>query len=139
MTRRKDKEEPRHRRPALWERGMASLSEAGTLLALSLWVAGRRGDFLFLLLYPAWCGLWEARIRSRPIHWLLGWRLAPFGRFSVGRSLARGLLRVLFPFLHVGWRRVTLFDLCTRCRWTVCAPLRKPSAQDAEQKPVGYR
>ncbi|WP_155996720.1 hypothetical protein [Verrucomicrobium sp. 3C] len=139
MTRRKDKEEPVHRRPALWERGMASFLEAVALLALSFSVARRWGDLLFLFLYPAWCGLWEAKIRSRPLHWLLGWHLAPFGRFSVGRSLARGFLRVLFPFLHVGWRRVTLFDLCTRCRWMVSAPIRKLPARDAEEKPVGYR
>jgi hypothetical protein len=139
MARQRNKGEPIDRRPSLWERGMASFSEAVTLLALSFSIAGRWGDFLFLLLYPAWCSLWEAKIRSRPLHWLLGWRLTPFGRFSFGRSMARGLLRVLFPFLHLGWRRVTLFDLCTRCRWTVCAPLKPYSPRLPRQKPVGYR
>ncbi len=126
-------------RPALWERGMASLSEAMILLALSLSLAGRSGDLLFLLLYPAWCAFWEAKIRSRPIHWLLRWRLEPFGRFTIVRSLARGFLRPLFPFLHLGWRRVTLFDFCTRCRWTVCAACGKVSPPLAEPNPAGHR
>ncbi|WP_178087796.1 hypothetical protein [Methylacidimicrobium cyclopophantes] len=126
-------------RPALWERGMVSLSEAMVLLALSLSVARRWGDILFLLFYPIWCGLWEAKIHSRPIHWLLGWRLTPFPRMSLGRSLARGVLRVLFPFLHVGWRRITLFDLCTGCRWTSSSSSRKSSRAASMPKPPAFR
>ncbi|QSR85002.1 hypothetical protein [Methylacidimicrobium sp. B4] len=118
---------------------MASLSEVMILLALSLALAGRAGDLLFLLLYPAWCAFWESKIRSRPIHWLLRWRLEPFGRFTFVRSLARGLLRPLFPFLHLGWRRVTLFDFCTRCRWAVCAGCGQASPPVAAPNPAGHR
>lgn len=118
---------------------MASLSEAVALLALSFSIAGRWGDLLFLFLYPAWCALWETKIHSRPIHWLLGWRLAPVGCFTPARSLARGFLRLLFPFLHLGWGRCTLLDFCTRCRWIVRAPAGISSRLLAEPNAVGHR
>ncbi|MGD9897274.1 MAG: hypothetical protein AB7T14_09415 [Candidatus Methylacidiphilaceae bacterium] len=118
---------------------MASLTELVALLALSFAIAGRWGEILFLFLYPIWCGLWEAKIRSRPLHWLLGWRLAPFGRFTATRLLVRGLLRMLVPFLHAGWHRVTLFDRCTRCRWTVRPPRQSPFRPHSEPSPAGYR
>lgn len=134
-----ERKEGKPARPALWERGMASLAEAVTLLALCLWAAGRSGDLLFLLLHPIWCATWEAKIGSRPVHRLLGWRLESAGRLTLARSLARGVLRLLFPFLHFGWRRVTLFDVCTGCRWAVCPPSGKFSPPLSRPKPQGYR
>ncbi|KIE57955.1 hypothetical protein A946_09895 [Methylacidiphilum kamchatkense Kam1] len=104
---------------SLFQRWLISGFELALLFSLCAKIFNRLTLlFVFPFCYFCWCVFWEWKIQSRPFHWIMGQRIITENKMDLKRAVYRGLLRLFFPFIFLGFSKVSLLDLLSRCRWS---------------------
>ncbi|TFE66307.1 hypothetical protein A7Q09_10125 [Methylacidiphilum sp. Yel] len=104
---------------SLFQRWLISGFELALLFSLCAKIFNRVTLLLvFPFCYFCWCVFWEWKIQSRPFHWIMGQKIMAENKMDLKRAVYRGVLRLFFPFVFLGFSKVSLLDLLSRCRWS---------------------